>query len=224
MTTLARAASAATLILAATASHAQIIVSEVAPWSSGNSAVAADWFELTNTGTTAVTITGWKVDDNSNSFISSLALNGVTSIGAGESVIFIEGAAVNASFLSNWFGASAPAGLQIGFYSGSGIGLGTGGDAVNIFDAAGNTITRVVFGASPAAAPFATFDNAAGLSGAVTLSALSFVGGNGAFLAASGTEIGSPGSIAAVPEPGSIALLLAGLGVVAGVARRRPAA
>jgi hypothetical protein len=189
--------------------QAAIIVSEVAPWSSGNSPVAADWFEVTNTGTAAVDISGWKVDDNSNSFAAAAALAGITSIGAGESVIFIEGISVNATFLGNWFGASPPAGLQVGNYSGSGIGLSTAGDAVNLFDAAGVLQANVTFSASPAG-PFTTFDNAAGLTGAI--SQASAVGINGAFAAVnSASEIGSPGTISAVPEPASYALMVAGL-------------
>jgi hypothetical protein len=123
--------------------------------------------------------------------------------------------------VSNWVGAGAPAGLQIGRYSGAGIGLGTGGDAVNLYTAAGTLVTRVDFGTSPSAAPFATFDNSAGLSG-VTLTVLSAIGVNGAFLTASGNEIGSPASV--VPEPGTWAMLLAGAGIVAGAVRRRRAA
>ncbi|NEU79412.1 SdiA-regulated domain-containing protein [Nostoc sp. UIC 10630] len=172
-----------------------IFITEVAPWSSGNSPVGADWFELTNKGLSAVDITGWKIDDNSNSFAFSVALSGITTIGAGESVIFLEGATVNPTFLSNWFGANPPAGLKIGNYSGSGIGLSTGGDAVNIYNSTGALQANVVFGASPAAAPFATFDNAA-LSNNATIATLSAVGINGAFVAVnSSTEIGSPGTI-----------------------------
>jgi hypothetical protein len=203
--------------------QAAIIVSEVAPWSSGNSPLAADWFEVTNTGASAVNIAGWKFDDNSNSFAASLLLNGITSIAAGESVIFIESAApatVVPAFISLWFGASAPAGLQIGTYTGAGAGLSTAGDAVNIFNGAGALQANVIFGASPAApGPFATFDNAAGLTGAI--STFSAVGVNGAFKAAADTaEIGSPG-IAAVPEAGSLAMMALGLAALAGLRRSR---
>lgn len=153
---------------------------------------------MTNTGPAAVNITGWKVDDNSNSFSSSVALNGITSIAPGESVIFLESstpATTIQAFASAWFGASMPAGLQLGTYSGSGVGLSTAGDAVNLFNAAGAVQAMVGFGASPSAAPFATFDNAAGLNN-TTISMLSVAGVNGAFLVSTGTPaIGSPGTI-----------------------------
>src|SRR5690349_7980988 len=55
-------------ITASTGGTPSIIISEVAPWSSGNSSIGADWFEVTNIGTAAANITGWKMDDNSNSF------------------------------------------------------------------------------------------------------------------------------------------------------------
>ena len=180
-----------------------ITVSEVAAWSSGNSPVAADWFELTNRGTTAVDITGWRVDDSSAAFANALVLNGVTSIAPGESVIFLESTspAIAATFRTTWFGVNPPANLQIGTYTGAGIGLSTGGDAVNIYNAAGVLQANVVFGASPAGPSFATFDNAAGLNNA-TISLLSVVGVNGAFIASGDpNEIGSPGRIAGTPTP-----------------------
>ncbi|MFB2892388.1 SdiA-regulated domain-containing protein [Aerosakkonemataceae cyanobacterium BLCC-F50] len=180
-----------------------LIISEVAPWSSGNSLVGADWFELTNTSSSAVNITGWRIDDDSNSFTASVALNGITSIAPGESVIFIESsspATVIPNFKSLWFGSNAPANLQIGTYTGSGIGLSTSGDQVNLFNATGTKITGVNFGVSTATAPFRTFDNAAGLQNAA-VSTLSTVGVNGAFVAASTpNEIGSPGRIANVNQ------------------------
>jgi phospholipase/lecithinase/hemolysin len=192
---------AVTDVVNETPTNSSIFITEVAPWSSGNSPVAADWFELTNKGTSAVNITGWKFDDNSNSFASAVALSGITSIGAGESVIFIEGATVNTIFRPNWFGANPPASLQIGNYTGSGVGLSTSGDAVNIYNATGVLQANVVFGVSPAG-PFATFDNAALLNNA-TISTLSAAGVNGAFVAVnSNAEIGSPGRINAPATSG----------------------
>lgn len=205
--------------------HAQVRITEVAPWAStpANAPYATDWFELTNMGTSAVNISGWKMDDSSPNFATTaVALTGITSIAAGESVIFTENPAT-ASFLSTWFGANVPAGLQVGNYTGSGVGLSTTADEVNIFDSTGTLQAKVTFGASNnTTAPFLTFDNAAGLNG-VAISALSTVGINGAFQSASGpVAIGSPGAIAnPIPEPETYAMLLAGLALLGGIARKR---
>jgi len=173
-----------------------LLITEVAPWSNSSSPVASDWFEVTNVSADPVDITGWKVDDSSASFGSALALNGVTVIAPGESVIFIETdnlAGKSATFITNWFGANPPAGLQIGNYSGLAIGLSGSGDAVNLYDAAGELKANVNFGASPAVAPFATFDNTVANNN-VALTKLSAVGVHGAMIAAnSSVEIGSPG-------------------------------
>ena len=188
-----------------------------------NSPVGADWFELTNTGASAIDITDWKVDDSSNAFASALALNNVTSIAAGQSLIFVEGnAATAAAFSANWFGANVPAGFAIGFYSGAGIGLSSSGDAVNIFNGSGVVQASVSFGASDSTSPFHSFDNAAGLNNTL-ISQLSVAGVNGAFAVTHNlvSEIGSPGVMAAVPEPETYALLLAGLGVIATLVRKR---
>lgn len=212
------------ILFASVAAQAQadVKITEVAPWGSGNSSVGADWFELTNTGNSAVNISGRKVDDNSNSFASAVALSGLSSINAGQSVIFEGKAAKAASFISNWFGASVPANFAIGYYSGSDIGLRAGGDALYIYNASGVLQANVTFGDSDAVSPFQTFGNAAGLSGAISLSQLSVIGTNGAFVAANSTiEIGSPGTIAAVPEPETFAMMGLGLGLVGFMTRRR---
>ncbi|HZP28042.1 MAG TPA: lamin tail domain-containing protein, partial [Acidimicrobiia bacterium] len=179
---------------------ASVAITEVTPWGSGNAPYAADWFELTNTGASAVDITGWRMDDNSSSFAASVPLTGVTTIAAGQSVVFIEGSAATAtSFANTWFGGSVPSGFAIGTYSGSGVGLSTGGDAVNVYDSTGTLVTNVTFGASDSTPPLQSFDNAAGASG--TISTLSTAGVNGAFVAANdANEIGSPGTITTDPD------------------------
>lgn len=177
-----------------------LFISEVAPWSSGNSPIGFDWFEVTNNGAAAVDITGWKVDDDSAAFSNARALNGITSIGARESVIFFETSnleAAKTAFINSWFGGVAPVGVQFGSYTGSGIGLSTGGDQVNLFNAAGEVQASVSFGASPTASPFATFNNAGAINnGAITT--MSESGTNGAFAITTTlatVEIGSPGTV-----------------------------
>ncbi|MCW1924280.1 lamin tail domain-containing protein [Luteolibacter arcticus] len=171
-------------------------ITEVAPWSSGNSPIQADWFEVTNTGARPKDMTGWKFDDVSESSSGASALAGISSIAPGESVIYIQTtnlASARTAFLNNWFGANPPAGLQIGSHNGDG--LGTSGDAVNLFDSNNVRRAKVTFGVSPSAAPFGTFDNTAKVdAAAVTLKAFPSV--NGAFNAAnSAIEVGSPGSV-----------------------------
>ncbi|WP_414568186.1 SdiA-regulated domain-containing protein [Nostoc sp. CCY 9925] len=193
---------AVTNVVNETPSLPTLIISEVSPWSSGNSPYGADWFEVTNTSTSAVSITGWRIDDDSNSFANSVALNGVTSIAPGQSVIFIEGNATTASaFKTAWFGSNVPSNFTIGTYSGSGIGLSTGGDAVNLFDSSGNRITGISFGTSTTGF---TFDNKTGVGSTTlplpTVSTLSVAGVNGAFVASNVPETGSPGTTVTVNQ------------------------
>ncbi len=196
-----------TLLVAPSAGGtASLVISEVAPWSSGNSdaSLRVDWFEVTNVGTATANITGWRMDDDSRSLNNSVALNGVTSIAPGESVIFLETTDLvgkSAAFKTLWFGANPPASLQIGSYGGSGVGLSTGGDQVNLFDSAGAVQTGVAFGASPTG-PYPTFDNAAGVNNA-TITLLSAVGVNGAFAAAN-----DPARKSVLPEPLAASLII----------------
>ncbi len=203
------------LLLAATA-QAQVRITEAASWSSGNSPVGADWFELTNIGSSAIDLTGWSMDDSSET-PGVAPLTGVSSLAAGQSAIFLEGdGSANSTFISTWFGASAPAGFAIGNYAGSGVGLSTGGDEVSVFDGSNALQALVAFGAT-AGPPYRTFDNAAGLNFSDISATLSMVGVNGAFAAfADANEIGSPGTIAgSVPEPCSALLLVLGAGALA---------
>ncbi len=203
--------SAALLALAmAQQATAAILITEVAPWGSGDTPYAADWFELTNTGPADVDITGWKVDDSSASPAAALALRGVTAIPAGGAAVFFESdaagaddAAIAANFIDAWFGGAAPAGFLIGAYGGSGIGLSTSGDAVNLYDSSDALVASVAFGASTTNF---SFDNTAGLNNA-TISTLSEVGVNGAFLASG--AVGSPGVV--IPEPAAGVLALGGV-------------
>jgi Lamin Tail Domain/PEP-CTERM motif len=209
------------LVTGLTVGHAQIIITEVDPTGSSTSTYAADWFELTNYGSSAVSLTGWSMDDNSDSISDAVPLTGVSSIAPGQSVVFIEDtsassdAALNASFETAWFGSKVPAGFTIGNYGGSGVGLSSSSDEVNIFNASGTQVTGVSFGKSTTGV---SFDNSvAKIGDDSTISTLSSAGKNNAFVSPTG-EIGSPGS---VPEPTTYAMLVAGLLALVGVQMRR---
>ena len=61
-----------------TQTAAKLIISEVAPWGSGNSPYAVDWIEITNTGTTGLSDIDWSIDPVD-------CAGTVESLGAGES-------------------------------------------------------------------------------------------------------------------------------------------
>jgi predicted extracellular nuclease len=173
----------------------EILITEINP-SGNSSSYQADWFELSNNSASTVSLVGWKMDDNSNAFANSVALRGLSSIAAGGSLIFLESnaagsndATILANFSKAWFGTSTPpSGFLFGFYGGSGVGLSASTDAVNLFDAAGNLVSRVDFGSATATA---SFDNK---SGASPVSTLSVAGVNGASVSFNGAETGSPGT------------------------------
>ena len=188
--------------------------------SSSGTGGTVDWFEVTNFGLTLVSLVGWTVDDGSYAFANSVALNGVTSIAAGESVLFLESAAGAAieSFRAFWGGIDT---VQIGYYSGSGLGLSASGDGLVLFDSAGTEETpRVGFGAATVGSTFyysydvsgnpTTSPNTAAivstpgtLYGQVTFTSADALG-----------NVGSPGTAVAlaIPEPATGALL--GLGAL----------
>jgi hypothetical protein len=212
---------------------AQVIITEVDPAGSGTSAYGADWFELTNEGSSAVSISGWKMDDNSDSDADAVSLTDISSIAAGQSVVFIEDtgnskagitdAQLGAEFTAAWFGSNVPTALTLGYYGGSGVGLGTGGDGVNIFNSSGVQVTGVLFGSSSSNG--ATFDNSvAQLGGTLgndpTISTFSVAGVNGAFDSKTSSEVGSPG-VAEAPEPSSFMMILGSFGLLALGMRRR---
>jgi uncharacterized protein YjiK len=182
----------------------RVAVAEVAPWSSGDSPVAADWFELTNTGTGPIDLSGWKADDSHNNPGGSAQLEGVPTLAPGQSAVFIQGdPSVVAAFEADWFAGGLPSGVQIGYYE-SEDGLSTGGDQVFVYNSLDQTMAGVEFGASPGTAPFTTFENPQGLgsgSGAVPLlTTMAAAGVNGAVAVDGNAEVGSPGT-AVVPTP-----------------------
>jgi hypothetical protein len=193
------------LALSPFTTHAQLRITEVESSEApvGTNAPHADWWELTNLGSNPVDITGFRMDDNSASFALSVPLSGITSISAGESAVFFEvtgNPPLTVQGFRDWWGLGSS--VQVGTYSGSGVGLSSASDAVNLYTSTGTLVDGVSFGAATTGTTFG-WDPVA-----QTFGGLSQIGVNGAYAAPQNGDIGSPG---VVPEPGTFALVLTGL-------------
>ncbi len=199
------------LVLLAAPTHAAGIIritevmSNSTALTTAGSIYAGDWFEITNYGDAAVDITGWKMDDNSHASATALLLNGITSVGIGESVVFTEVSSADvaanvdglhvADFKTFW---GLGAGVQVGSYTGSGAGLSSGGDGVSVWTSSGTEINRVSFGAATNNKTFYWGYEATGTLGTNTLGTISVTGADGAITSnasggAGARDIGSPG-------------------------------
>ena len=115
-------------------------VTEIWPGNEPGSNLTEDWFEVTNFGNTAWTSADGTLyfDDESADVADAEALTGITSIGPGESVIFVD-EDESAAWLTLWTPAITAVPMpipQVGDYDGSG--LGGGGDSVSLFFDAGD--------------------------------------------------------------------------------------
>jgi len=213
-------------ILATLTAQAQISTLRITEaMSSGNGTV--DWFEVTNYGLSDVSITGWKMDDSSFSSGSSVALSGVSSISSGQSVIFLESSSAEtaiSTFRTIW-GSNATS-LIIGSYTGSGVGLSSGGDGLVLFDSIGVEMTpRVSFGTATAGSSFyysydSNGDPTTSPNANAILSTASLSNGQNTYTSSGNT--GSPGTaMNAVPEPQTYILIGIGAAFLLWRMRRR---
>jgi hypothetical protein len=178
-----------------------------------------DWLEVTNYGTSAVSFTGYRMDDGSFSFGASVELLGVASIAAGESVVFFENTAQTANiaaFQTFWGGLS---GVQVGYYNGSGAGVSfsSGGDGAVVFNSTGTQVTQqATFGAATTGSSF-YFDLPNNNTGIVSV--VGTIGTQVTFQAGTPVNTGSLGTAIGIPAPGAVALL--GVAGLVGGRRRR---
>jgi hypothetical protein len=201
---------AALALVSLTSANAQSLlrITEAMSSSSGT----PDWFEITNFGNSAQSLSGWKMDDGSFNISNSVNLAGVSFIGAGESVVFIEDSASNVSNFKNFWGGLA--GIQVGYYGGPQVGLNSSGDGVVIFDGT-KEINRVSFGAATTGFSFNFGYDASGVL-STPAHALSATGMFGVTTVTSTygtgtTAFSNTGSPGVVPEPSSATLILLGL-------------
>jgi len=199
----------ASLALAASVSSAAIVITEV--MSSSGTGGTPDWFVVTNTGAASENVAGFRYDDSTFGVPATVIVDllGVSTIAPGESVIFFESAAplIEApQFRTFW---NLPGSVQVGTFTGSGVSLGSGGDAVVIFTGSNVEVTRVTFGAATTGSSFVRTGTG------TVLSTLAQVGVDGAYSVNAAfalnptpvTNIASPGLI---PEPTVLGLIAAG--------------
>jgi len=206
-------------LLAATPAFANIQITE---WMYNGNGATGEYIEFTNLGGTPVDFSGWSFDDDSRA-AGTVSLSAIGLLAPGASALLTEATA--ADFRAAW---NLGAGVAIVGSNTTNLGRA---DEINLFDAAGNLVDRLSYGDAVYAGTVRT-QNFSGNPGSVTDLAsftvtpgwvLASVGDSFGSAASSFGDVGNPGLFAPVPEPGTWVLLLAGAGVVAGVARRRGA-
>ncbi len=209
-------------------------ITELWPGGLAGAEATSDWFELTNFGDMAATGLDGNLywDDDSFDPTKNDPLVGIGTIAPGESVIYVvswEGGFATSADAISAFSAmwDAPAGdlsgVQIGYVDG-GSGLGGSGDVAVVFDGNTSAATPVDFAAYTAVSQEESF--VSGFDGAWVDNTFAQVNVLGAYLgnnnatddALSTPPIGSPGTVAGVPEPSGIAL--AALALLSLVSRR----
>lgn len=177
---------------------AQVAITEVHSSQSpdGTVALKADWWELTNFGAAEADVTGYRFNDSTGGLVTSAITVEPLVLAPGESVVFLEQSAStglpSAAEFAAWWGAALPPSVRVFGYATNGIGLGSGGDSLTVWNATvtdeAQWVDRVEFGAATAGTTF-TYDPVTGLFGALSVSGM-----GGAFTAADGGDIGSPGT------------------------------
>ncbi|OYY92512.1 MAG: PEP-CTERM sorting domain-containing protein [Hydrogenophilales bacterium 28-61-23] len=216
----------ATLLSAGLVNAAQADI-RITEWMYNPAATSGEFIEFTNMGNSAVDFTGWSFDDNSRT-PGSQSLSAFGIVQAGESVILTE--TTDAFFRGQWNLATT-----VKVIGGNTNNLGRS-DEINLYDATNTLIDRLTYNDQGTG----TVDTyrTQGVSGNpgslaaigannASLWALSAVGdAEGSYQSNTGAnfDIGNPGTTsyaAPVPEADTYALLMAGLGLVGFLARRR---
>ena len=118
-----------------------------------------DWWEITSFSPVPISLSGWRFDDNSASLGSALLIADTNLvILPGESIVFVERLAPD-EFRTWWGTNNLPTGLKIVTYTGSGIGLSSGGDGLRLWNATATANADTIDGVDfPAGDPGISFN------------------------------------------------------------------
>lgn len=196
---------------------------QITEWMYNGTGTTGEYIEFTNMGSVAVNFSGWSFDDSSRT-PGSVSLSDFGLVGAGESVILTEATA--AEFRSAW-----NLGASVKVIGGNTNNLGRG-DEINLYAAGDVLVDRLTYGDAVFPGTIRA-QNASGNPLAATDLTSETITANwvlasagdtyGSYYSSSSVDLGNPGAFiyAPVPEPESYAMLLAGLGLIAGLVRRR---
>ena len=175
---------------------AQLRITEVMSSSAHSTSTAnGDWFEITNTGTTAVNISGYSFDDSSPIPKRSGQIFPSYSIPAGASVIVLDESSAT-QFRALWDLAGT-----VKIFTSAEItsfpGLSDSGDSVFLFNSGNSIVSEFTFGSATTGTSFARFTSGNSLPGGLSVNGLF-----GAYRSDDSSEdTGSPGTAALPPEP-----------------------
>ncbi|MSU32811.1 MAG: hypothetical protein EXS25_09180 [Pedosphaera sp.] len=185
--------------LIATNTLAQLSVTEVhSNQTVGSNPLAhADWWELSNYGTTSVDLTGWIFNDTTGGTTNGAVIFSTLILGPGDSAIFVEG--LEPSQFRSWWGSSLRETVPVFTYTAASIGLSSTGDGIRLWrrgsDSSASPIVTVDFGASGTNTQSFVPDSLTGL-----MTARSAIGEDGAWASNETGDGGSPGvKPAAIP-------------------------
>ncbi|ATE62073.1 lamin tail domain-containing protein [Thauera sinica] len=208
----------AALIAAGSASAAHPSGVVITEWMyQGANDTNREFIEFTNLGPVAVDFTGWSYDDDSrNAGTFPLSFFGI--VESGESIIITE---MNPNAFRTAWGLDASVKVW-GPYTNN---LGNG-DEINLYDNLGTLVDRLKYGNNPRTRGISGHATSAEALGANDVSQWIFssVGDSEGSWQSTLGDIGSPGRTAfaaAVPEPETYAMLIAGLGLIGALSRRR---
>jgi hypothetical protein len=183
----------ATLILPLSA---QLRITEVMSDSNHSDPDGGDWFEITNVGTGAVNVAGYRFDDDSDDFRNAVIIPS-HDLSAGASMIVL--AETTASrFKTLWNLDASVHVVTISNFPG----LGKGGDTVFLYNSGGTRIDTFAFGAASEGFSFARFRDGSSVPGGLSSDGLF-----GAYESDDPEEedfsedVGSPGLAPNLPEP-----------------------
>jgi len=170
-----------------------------------SNAAGGDFFELYNFGSTAIDLTGWKwIDDAASpAHANSRDFGAVTSLAAGAKLIVISDKVDIADFRTKWNNLDPS--VQVITGATAGPGLGGSGDAVVVFNQAGQVATafnyktaNVTASDGTVIAPSVRADSAAVVSGHAGVAMGGTAGANGVSAVWDGVSTSSPAYKAAV--------------------------